>query len=315
MTSDTNGNLILSGGNMKIQNQRGGLTDIAQFFGGAIGPGLTLTSYVTNTGNQRSSVAIRLNPDDIDRMEIQAENVSITGNKGGSLSTSNINATVISSGEFWSNGNQILNGSDTWLRTYGNTGWYNGTYGGGWHMTDSTWIRSYNSKNVYVNKILRADGGLQVNNNGSKFNVSSEGAVTAAGTIRTNGVFKLGSTTYGAFGYDSSSTDVYVENAANNWLRLKKDMSMTYAGYQVYTAKNFGTIPIVGTRITNLNTRLASGWYSWSSGATGAPASYGVLLVIQWSAGADFCQIAISTGNSMWTRWYVNGKYTGWVAK
>ena len=346
MTSDTYGNLILSGGNMKIQNERGGMTDIAQFFGGSIGAGLSLTSYVTANGNQQSSVSIRLSPDDIDRMEIQAENVAITGNKGGSLSTSNINATVISSGEFWSNGNQILNGSDTWLRTYGNTGWYNGTYGGGWYMTDSTWIRSYNSKNVYVNTILRADGGLQVGNAGSKFNVSSAGAVTAAaeskfsnggtysdpwygtscaikasghiaatGTIRANGVFKLGSTTYGALGYDSSSTDVYVENAANNWLRLKKDMSMTYAGYQVYTAKNFGTIPIVGTRITNLNTRLASGWYSWSSGATGAPASYGVLLVIQWSASADFCQIAVSTGNSMWTRWYVNGSYTGWVAK
>ena len=202
-------------------------------------------------------------------------------------------------------------------------------YSGGY----AVW-RYTNSNNFVVDRPLYAQSGINVTGAvvataESKFSVGTysdpwhgtgcaikaTGNIAATGTIRANGIFKLGSTTYGALGYDSSSTDVYVENAANNWLRLKKDMSMTYAGYQVYTAKNFGTIPIVGTRITNLNTRLASGWYSWSSGATGAPASYGVLLVIQWSAGADFCQIAISTGNSMWTRWYVNGSYTGWVAK
>ena len=47
-----------------------------------------------------------------------------------------------------------------WLRTLGNTGWYSETHGGGWYMIDSTWIRSYNSKNVYVDAQLRSDGGL-----------------------------------------------------------------------------------------------------------------------------------------------------------
>jgi hypothetical protein len=31
---------------------------------------------------------------------------------------------------------------------------YFSTYGGGWQMTDSTWIRSYNSKNVYVSTLM-----------------------------------------------------------------------------------------------------------------------------------------------------------------
>lgn len=34
--------------------------------------------------------------------------------------------------------------SDTWIRTTGNTGWYNESYGGGWYMTDSNYIRNYN---------------------------------------------------------------------------------------------------------------------------------------------------------------------------
>lgn len=40
--------------------------------------------------------------------------------------------------------------SSGWLRTVGATGWYNESYGGGWYMTDSTWIRAYNNKQIYT---------------------------------------------------------------------------------------------------------------------------------------------------------------------
>ena len=49
-----------------------------------------------------------------------------------------------------------------WVRTYGATGWYNGTYGGGWYMADTTWLRAYNDKYVYTGGIIRADSGFQV---------------------------------------------------------------------------------------------------------------------------------------------------------
>ena len=42
-----------------------------------------------------------------------------------------------------------------WFRTFNDKGWYSSTYGGGWHMTDSTWVRAYNSKGVYVNNQIR----------------------------------------------------------------------------------------------------------------------------------------------------------------
>ncbi len=38
-----------------------------------------------------------------------------------------------------------------WLRTVGSTGWLSETHGGGWYMTDATWIRNYGSKPVNVN--------------------------------------------------------------------------------------------------------------------------------------------------------------------
>lgn len=40
--------------------------------------------------------------------------------------------------------------SASWVRTGGQTGWYSETYGGGWYMTDSTWVRVYNGKQIYT---------------------------------------------------------------------------------------------------------------------------------------------------------------------
>jgi len=45
-----------------------------------------------------------------------------------------------------------------WFRAYGNTGIYFQSWGGGWSMTDGTWIRSYGSKNVYTDAELRFGG-------------------------------------------------------------------------------------------------------------------------------------------------------------
>jgi Bacterial shufflon protein, N-terminal constant region len=59
-------------------------------------------------------------------------------------------------------GLQVIDADAGWHRTYGQTGWYNQTYGGGWHMADDIWIRSYGSKNVYCDKVIRADEGYQV---------------------------------------------------------------------------------------------------------------------------------------------------------
>lgn len=40
--------------------------------------------------------------------------------------------------------------SSGWIRAGGTNGFYCESYGGGWHMTDSTWIRAYNNKQIYT---------------------------------------------------------------------------------------------------------------------------------------------------------------------
>ncbi len=57
------------------------------------------------------------------------------------------------------NGDTIVRG---WIRTTGNTGWYSETHQGGWYMTDSTWLRSHNSKSINTGGNIVADGRIGI---------------------------------------------------------------------------------------------------------------------------------------------------------
>lgn len=37
-----------------------------------------------------------------------------------------------------------------WIKSYGDTGWVNGTYNSGWYMSDSSFLRIYNNKAIYT---------------------------------------------------------------------------------------------------------------------------------------------------------------------
>ena len=45
-----------------------------------------------------------------------------------------------------------------WYRSSGAVGWYNETYGGGIHMTDATYVRTYNGKSFLCNSVMRVEG-------------------------------------------------------------------------------------------------------------------------------------------------------------
>jgi hypothetical protein len=55
-----------------------------------------------------------------------------------------------------------IRAQNAWLRTTGDAGWYSDTYGGGWFMQDTTWIRAYNNKNIYTGGSAQFDGNLDV---------------------------------------------------------------------------------------------------------------------------------------------------------
>lgn len=53
---------------------------------------------------------------------------------------------------------------DGWIYSYNQTGWYNGTYGGGIYMTDSTYVKVYNGKAFYVANNIVATGEVSAGN-------------------------------------------------------------------------------------------------------------------------------------------------------
>lgn len=70
--------------------------------------------------------------------------------------------------------------TSNWFRSTGSTGWRSQTYGGGWYMSDSTWIRTYGRKSVYQDTgQIRTDGYLVTN-----------GGITVGATSPNNGTYK-----------------------------------------------------------------------------------------------------------------------------
>jgi hypothetical protein len=61
-----------------------------------------------------------------------------------------VNAAIAANGGLTQDNHTLINGTDTWYRTSGNEGIYFSSHSGGVHMTDTTWVRTYNSKKLYV---------------------------------------------------------------------------------------------------------------------------------------------------------------------
>jgi len=76
-----------------------------------------------------------------------------------------------------------------WFRVNGNQGLYFQSWGGGFYMTDATWIRTYGNKNFYHNTgVMRTDGVFHVGPNGDRLIVNANGNI---GIGVTNPQFRL----------------------------------------------------------------------------------------------------------------------------
>ena len=86
--------------------------------------------------------------------------ISITGNAATATSATDSTKLPLSGGTLTGavTGTQFI--ASDWLRSTGNTGWYNNTHGGGINMEDTTWVRVYNSKAFYVANQIAATGNV-----------------------------------------------------------------------------------------------------------------------------------------------------------
>mgnify|MGYP006967539526 CR=1 FL=1 len=90
-----------------------------------------------------------------------------------------------------------------WLRSRGNVGWYSQDYGGGIHMTDSTWVRVYGSKGLMIDAGHISMGQIQITN-------SSEASIGFRSPSSSSGDWCLGkgvSTVGSGFGLYNAVTN------------------------------------------------------------------------------------------------------------
>jgi len=112
--------------------------------------------------------------------------------------------------------------SNGWLRTVGQTGWYSESYGGGWYMTDSTWLRAYNNKQIYTGSTsadaIHTAGGINASGriySGSY--VELHGGLVCAGVGNSGGA--SGFNVYGSF-YGNASHGGIEIGASDNVLGI-----------------------------------------------------------------------------------------------
>ena len=128
-------------------------------------------------------------------------------------STLNANGRIATTSDILSSG---------WIRALGTNGFYCESYGGGWHMTDSTWIRAYNDKQIYTASTspdaIHTLGGINASGriySGSY--VELHGGLVCAGVGNSGGA--SGFNVYGSF-YGNASHGGIEIGASNNVLGI-----------------------------------------------------------------------------------------------
>ena len=87
-------------------------------------------------------------------------------------------------------GHPLINGSDTWYRTLGDDGLFCSTYSGGINMLDTTWVRVYNGKALYVPNQIAATGNITAYYSDERLKTKTGNIENALDKVRSLSGFK-----------------------------------------------------------------------------------------------------------------------------
>ena len=140
-----------------------------------------------------------------------------------------------------------------WLRSRGNVGWYSQDYGGGIHMTDSTWVRVYGSKGLMIDTGHISMGQIQITNTteasiGFRSPSSSSGdwclgkGVSTIGSgfglynaVTNRAAFQIDSATDNASFVGSITAPTFVGNLSGSASSVNGYDINSFTGYYKYT--------------------------------------------------------------------------------
>jgi hypothetical protein len=78
----------------------------------------------------------------------------------GAVSASSLTASAGISGATLTSSGAVTAGTNEWFRSNGSVGWYSNSWGGGIYMTDSTYVRTYGSKQFRCDNHIVSDGNM-----------------------------------------------------------------------------------------------------------------------------------------------------------
>jgi len=192
----------------------------------------------------------------------------------------NTNGNMLANGSISSGGDMVSNGavySSNWFRSYGNTGWYSQTYGGGWFMQDTSWIRAYGNKGIYTAGQIQ--GGTVVSN----------GRLTANEYAQINGTAAQG-------GGCSPDGMIARANTGSGLIQCKGGV---WSGFGAYT--QFMIVQGTGTNgFTNSTATCPGGWTMLSGGGRIAVNPYSFLPGYQSFPANATTWVTSTTDSRVW---------------
>ena len=142
-----------------------------------------------------------------------------------------------------------------WFRSTGNTGWYHENYGGGWYMTDSSYIRNYNSKRLRI-QTDTYDTIQLVRTSGS--GGSSIAFYNGGGTFR--GQFGMNATSWFSFDTGTATANInVVEISPAGGIHSKAEITAKASGSDIRLKKD-----IQNYNAMNIINRFRSVKYHWN---------------------------------------------------
>lgn len=158
-----------------------------------------------------------------------------------------------------------------WFRAYGTTGVHFEDYGGGLHMTDTTWVRVYGGKSLYVGSgTIRSDVDVRApifydQNNTAYYvdpaSTSNMNALALAGAATATGIITSNASVRAPIFYDTNNTGYYVDPASTTNLNALNVGGKALATY----IRDY----------VNANCYVYFGWRDSCNGCTTAPIKYG----------------------------------------
>lgn len=101
---------------------------------------------------------------------------NVSGNMTG---VGNINTSAAPAGTIYTN---------NWFRSKGSTGWCSEDHGGGWYMSDNTWIRNFGGKDVFLSNKLSVNGNVGIGTTAPSHKLHVSGEIYTTTKVNINGI-------------------------------------------------------------------------------------------------------------------------------